>query len=57
MIRFKLITNNGSTFGFQDQKTTDITVAFASAILEVNSYHLKQIDIYNDSKLIASVYG
>ena len=57
MIRFKLITNSGSTFGFQDQKTTDITVAFASAILEVNSYHLKQIDIYNDSKLIAAVYG
>lgn len=56
MIRFKLITNNG-VFGFKDQMTTDIIVAFASAICQVKSYHLKQIDIYNDSKLIASVYG
>ena len=56
MIRFKKIFRDGT------HVFVDIKGNFASAA-QIARYHLKkdgslhQVDIYNDSKLIASIYG
>ena len=57
MIRFKIIKSDDS-FVFQDAEGMSAECAFH---FSRKAFHenckLKQIDIYNDTKLIASIYG
>ena len=57
MIRFKKICTD-ETISFNNHKmNAEAAFAFARYWLSVKSNNLKQIDIYFDDKLIASVYG
>lgn len=58
MIRFKKISQNGTVeFTGNHRMNAEAAFSFARYWLSVKEKKLKQIDIYWDTKKIASVYG